>query len=230
MDPLAVETRRPALIDVRRCGILLGGVTVGLGVISYAMHLATRAVGADSIETLDVGDEVSLGTWYESLLFILAAVVLFVAGRRDTGPPRRFGWNSMAVVMTLLSIDEAASIHERFGSVLDDAFESGGYLHQLWVIPGAIFTLGVLVGHLPWLRALPATLRNRMVLGGALFVIGAIGLEIMASPLTETGDDDTLSVVTLIAIEEFLEMTGLCVFIVAVLDHLRGVRDSIEIR
>ena len=230
MDGFPVDTRKPLVVDARRCGFWLAATTASLGVVSYAMHLITRAVGADPIETLDVGDEVSLGTWYESLLFVVAAAALFLAGRQEPPSNRLFGWNSLAAVMAFLSIDEAASLHERFGNVLEGVIESGGYLHQLWVVPGVIFTVGVLLGHLGWLRRVPPATRRGMLVGGALFVLGAVGFELLAGPLAEAGDDDTLAMITLIAIEEFLEMIGLSVFILAVLGHLRGAHDIIEIR
>lgn len=229
MDGSAVRAEKRFELHVSRCAWVLGGVTVALAVASYSMHLVTMAAGADSIATLDVGDEVSIGTWFESLLFLLAAGALWLAGRQDPTTGRLFGWNSLAVVMIALSIDEAASLHERFGDVLEETVESGGYLHYIWVVPGMIFTAGVLLGHLGWLRSLDPALRRGMVLGGAVFVLGAVGFEVAAGPLAEAGKDDTLALVSLIAIEEFLEMAGLSVFIVAVLRHLRGTRDSLVI-
>jgi hypothetical protein len=68
-----------------------------------------------------------------------------------------------------------------------------------------------------------------MVLGGALFVLGAVGLEMAAGPLAEA-EEDTVALVTLIAIEEFLEMAGLLVFIVTLLRHIRGVQDAVVFR
>ena len=195
------------------------------------MHLVTMAADTDSIATLDVGDEVSIGTWFETLLFIAAAGVLYFAGRQgERRPPQGvFGWYSLAIIMILLSIDESASLHERFGDVLEDVVETGGFLHYIWVVPGTIFVIAVLAGHFGWLRTLPPSTRNGMVLGGAVFVIGAVGLEILAAPLAEAGEDESLTVVSLIAVEEFLEMAGLSIFIVAVLTHLRGHQDKIAV-
>ena len=216
-------------LNVRRCGWFLFGATACIGAASYVMHLVTMAADADSIATLDVGDEVSIGTWFATLLFIAAATALFFAGRQEDQGSRRggFGGNSLAIVMILLSIDESASLHERFGDVLEEVVETGGFLHYIWVVPGTIFVVAVVLGHLGWLRTLPASTRNGMVLGGVVFVVGAVGMEILAAPLAEAGKDETLAVVSLIAIEEFLEMAGLSVFIIAVLGHLQGQRQNI---
>jgi hypothetical protein len=221
MGMSAVRSEEPVILDANRCAWWLAGLTVGLAVVSYTMHLVTRAAGTGSIAALDVGDEVSLGTWYESALFLFAALALFFAGRHEAPSGNIFGWNSLSGVMVLLSIDEAVSVHERFGGVVEKVVDGSGYLHYIWVVPGLIFTAVVLLGHLRWLRSLRPGTRNGMVLGGALFVLGAVGLEIAAGPLAET-DEDTLTLVTLIGIEEFLEMAGLSVFIVTVLRHIRG--------
>jgi hypothetical protein len=229
MDGVAAQSEKPLELNVKRCTWLLAGSTVGISVVSYAMHLVTMAADTESIATLDVGDEVSIGTWFGSLLFLLAAAALFLAGRQEPQPSRWLGWKSLAVVMVALSIDEAVSLHERFGNVLEEVVGSGGYLHYVWVVPGMIFTVGVLVGHLGWLRSVRPATRFGMVVGGALFVLGAVGLEIAAGPLAEAQKDGTLALVTLIAIEELLEMAGLTVFTVAVLRHLRGAHDGLLI-
>ncbi|MFW2380190.1 MAG: hypothetical protein ACN4GZ_00415 [Acidimicrobiales bacterium] len=223
------RSERALVVDVKRCAWWLGATTVGLGVASYTMHLVTRAAGTNSIAALDVGDEVSLGTWFESSLFLVAALALFLAGRQEPPSGRFFGWNTLAVVMLALSIDEAVSVHERVGGVVEKVVDGSGYLHYIWVVPGMIFTGVVVFGHLGWLRSLRPSTRNGMIAGGALFVSGAVGLEIAAGPLAEA-KEDTLALVTLIAIEEFLEMAGLSVFIVAVLRHLQGARDAVVIR
>lgn len=198
-------------------------MVVGLSVASYAMHLLTRAVGADTIAALDVGDEVSIPTWFGSGLFVLAAVVLLL-GRHQastTGASTR-GWLPLAVVMLGLSIDEAVSVHERLGSALRDVLHTSGFFYYVWVFPALAFVAVVAVMQLGWLRSLPARTRALVMLSGVVFVLGAAGLELLAGAGDEANGTETLTSVTLTAFEEFAEMAGLSLFVVALLDRLSG--------
>ncbi len=215
--------------STRRVAILLGLATVGLTAASYAMHLLTRASGADTIAALDVGDEVSLATWFGSGLFVLAAVVL-VVGRQQAlaaGGSAR-GWLSLAVVMLALSIDEAVSVHERLGSALREVLNTSGFFYYVWVFPALVFAAAVVLFQLGWLRALPRRTRTLVVLGGVVFVLGAAGLELVAGIGDEGNGTATLTSITLTAVEEFAEMAGLSLFVVALLGHLSGFRLSVD--
>lgn len=216
-------------VSVRPVAIGLAVVVLGLSMASYAMHLATRAADVGSIAALDVGDEVSLPTWFGSGLFLVAALVLLV-GRQHalaTGASAR-GWLSLAVVMLALSIDEAVSLHERFGSALRDLTGATGFFYYIWVFPALAFVAVVGVMQLRWLAGLPSTTRRFVVLGGVVFVLGAAGLELLAGAGDEANGTETLLSVTMTAVEELAEMAGLSIFIVALLDHVAGYRLHVD--
>ena len=210
---------------------MLTVMTVGLSAASYAMHLLTRAAGSDTIAALDVGDEVSFATWFETLLFIVAALVLLLGAHRAQaeGAPSR-GWLFLAVVMVGLSMDEAVSIHERLGSGLRDVLDTGGYLYYIWVVPALVFVAIVAAVQLRWLIAFPSRTRNLLIVSAVVFVTGAAGFEILAGVGDEVNGTETMLSVTLSAIEEFLEMAGLSLFVVALLDHLGGYRLRLSVR
>ncbi len=215
----------PVAIGVRVVGAVLLAMTLGLSLASYAMHLVTRAAGADTVAALDVGDEVSLATWFETLLFVLAALVLLLGARRAVAQdePTR-GWTFLAVVMVALSIDEAVSVHERLGSALRDLLDTSGVLYYVWVVPAVAFAGIVALVQLGWLRSLPARTRYLVLLSGVVFVAGAGGLEVLAGLGDEVDGTGTLTSISLSALEELAEMLGLTVFVVALLDHLVGSR------
>ncbi len=222
---------RPVPLRVRTVAIALATSTLALSLASYAMHLLTRAADVGTVAALDVGDEVSLATWFETLLFMVAALVLLLGAHRaaeQDGPTR--GWLFLAVVMIGLSIDEAVSVHERLGSALRDLLDTSGVLYYVWVVPAVLFAAVVALVELRWLRALPVRTRTLVILGGVIFVAGAAGLEILAGAGDEAYGTETLRSVTLTAVEELAEMAGLTVFVVALLDHLAGSRFSLDVR
>lgn len=218
-------------VRVRSVALVLGGLTVGLSVASYAMHLLTRAADVGTVAALDVGDEVSLGTWFETLLFVLAAVVLLLGARGavERDEPTR-GWTLLAVVMVGLSIDEAVSVHERLGSALRDLLDTGGVLYYVWVVPALAFVAVVALVEVPWLRALPSRTRSLVLLAGVVFVAGAAGFELLAGAGDEARGTATLVSVSLSAGEELAEMAGLTILVVALLAHLVGERFVLTLR
>ena len=215
-------------ISARVVAQIFFALALALSLASYAMHLITRAAEVDTIAALDVGDEVSLATWFQTLVFILAAVVLVVGGSRATQrrEPRR-GWWFLAWVMVLLSIDEAVSIHERLGSALREVLDTSGILYYIWVIPAVLFAAVVALVQLGWLRSLPVSTRRLVVLAGVIFVLGAAGFELLASTGDEANGTETLTSVTFSAVEELMEMIGLSLFVVVLIDHLGGQRVSV---
>ncbi len=132
--------------------------------------------------------------------------------------------------MVGLSIDEAVSVHERLGSALRDLLDTSGVLYYVWVVPAVLFAAVVALVELRWLRALPVRTRTLVLLGGVIFVAGAAGLEVLAGAGDEAHGTETLTSVTLSAVEELAEMAGLTVFVVALLDHLAGSRFALDVR
>ncbi len=199
------------------------GSTLTIAVLSYASHLIQRARGGDSIALFDVGDEVSIGTWFESAQFMIAGLLLaslLRTGVTDSHLTKRVGL--LAVVMFGLSIDESVSIHERVGSALRDTLSTTGYLYYVWVIPAVLAALLLAAWEIPWLRSLPDRVRNRVVASGAIFLAAAGGLELLAGPDDEVSGTATLRSVTLTAFEELGEMLAISLFIVAIIELQSG--------
>ncbi len=225
-ESVGSQTVRLPISGIRR---ILVGSSIGLAIASYTSHLIQRRRGGGSIALFDVGDEVSLGTWFETAEFMIAAIVvasLLLADVTEAHLKNRV--RLLAVVMFALSVDESVSIHERMGSALRDVVSSSGYLYYIWVIPAVVAALALAVWEIPWLRSLPSSVRNRVLGSGMLFVACGGGLELLAGPDDEVNGTATMRSLTLTAIEELGEMLALAFFIVALLelqkDRRLGVR------
>ncbi len=211
-----------ALLRLSPTGIerFLLGAPVVLAVASFLMHLAVHARGAEALALLDVGDEVSLPTWFETLQFAIAAVVMFFCAR--TAGPMSKRCHVLSTVMLAMSIDEAASLHERIGSDLRELVGATGFLYYVWVVPALMLVAVLGVYLLPLIRSLPNGIGLRVILSGVIFVGGAAFLELLAGPEAEARGTRTLLSISLSAAEELLEMTGVSLFIGAILRHLVG--------
>ena len=212
-------------MSVSAAGRALYGSTFMIAVLSYASHMIQRARNGGSIALLDVGDEVSIGTWFETAQLMIAALITFSllrTGVTDTHLRNRV--RILGAVLFILSIDESVSMHERVGSALRDVLSTSGYLYYIWVIPAVAAALVLAAWEIPWLRSLPSRIRNRVVGAGMLFVASAGGLELLAGPDDEVSGTATLRSVTFTAVEELGEMLALSLFIVALLELQRGRR------
>jgi hypothetical protein len=104
----------------------------------------------------------------------------------------------------------------------------GGFFAFAWVVVGIplVAILGLLF--LPFLRSLPGLLRRRFVIAGAVFLSGAIAIEMLSANWSATVG--TVVGYKLIAgAEEAFEMAGIIIFIWAALHHLADRYGSIAL-
>ena len=174
------------------------------------------AVGADSIASryLLLPLERNPSTWFSAVLLALAGTLAFVVGhpRHD-----RAEWRLVAVVLWLLSLDEVAMFHERFGHLPG----APGIGTRPWAGLGVALAMVVVFRLGRWVLALEHHLRAAMVVGGGLFLIGAVGFEVLSGERRAAhGFDPGFWI--LASIEENLEMVGPLVVIAALLSILCG--------
>ena len=75
----------------------------------------------------------------------------------------------------------------------------------------------------PFLLSLPAATRNVFVAAGCLYVVGAVGVEMIGDPM----DADTMMYNLTTVVEEGMEMGGVILFLAATLRYMaRGQDDS----
>jgi hypothetical protein len=168
--------------------------------------------------------EGTVGTWLTAGLLLLGAGLLLAIaavararGDRDAGR-----WRVLAAVFIFLSCDEAAAIHERVGDWAEGFGRGEGFILWEWVVPYAALTvLGVAV-YAPFLRRLPADTRRRVVVAGAVYVLGALVLEAVQARIVDARGSGTAAVAALAVVEEGLEMAGVVLFVRALLLHLAG--------
>jgi hypothetical protein len=173
--------------------------------------------GASRIWLLDVDVERSLYTWFSQLLLALVALLLFDTGAKMRHENRFVGgqWLFLSGLFVLLSIDEALSLHEIASERLSSAVPTSGVLMFAWVIPaGAVCLLG-LAATTPFLLRLPARVRTLMLLSAALFLGGALGMEMVGGKVLSDfgGDTSALPYRWSVAVEEGLEGLGVLVFL-----------------
>lgn len=170
-------------------------------------------------------EDTSVPTWFAAAQLAGAAAVLATLAARDRLMDRVVarGWALLSVVFALLSIDEVATLHEWAGDVIG---ARRGYFYYSWVILGAVVVGIVGLLSLPLLRRLPRRTRTLIVLSGAVFVSGALLMEMVNGRLDDIGSSD-LHYSLQSAVEEAMELCGASLFLYALTDYGRSVRPSV---
>ncbi|PIV73412.1 MAG: hypothetical protein COW55_13100 [Rhodobacteraceae bacterium CG17_big_fil_post_rev_8_21_14_2_50_65_11] len=207
-----------------RVGRLAGWVWSISGLIVAAGLLADLVFLADprdrfvllAMELFNPDREMNIFAWYNTALLLVNALLLLLAARvwRDSDPIIARGLHLLGWVFVLLSLDEMVSAHERIGRELSH-FLAGEQIVFAWIVPGTVFVLAVAAVVVPMLRRLPSRLFRQMLLAGAIFVGGAVGLEGLGWYVTHVDGGWTFRFLMLTWVEESLEVAGLSVFLVA---------------
>lgn len=195
--------------------------TALVAVVGLAAEVAEYELGAPArvVEIFSLSYEANVPTWYATvLLFACSMLLASIAGAE--GISRRKSWAALAAIFAYLSLDEAIEIHELLAYLVPP---TGGLLHFGWVIPGAALTLLAGLAFLPFVRSLPSLTRWRFVLAGAIYVGGALGMELLLGWWADTHGDDNLGYGVIDFIEESMELAGASLFLLALDDERRRV-------
>jgi len=198
---------------MRRLWLIVIGL-IAIHVLLTVVHYQVVEVPWYVRQLFDVDEEDSFPTWYSSAALLLTAVTLWINARqqRALGSPLRWHWSGLAAGFLLLSIDEIAGIHETMNSLIDGS----------WAVPGAV--LAALIGalYLMFLARIDRKTAIQFVIGGAIFVGGAVGVELYTEPYLENDQLNTLAYNLWTAVEEGMEMAGVLVFLGALLRSMKA--------
>jgi hypothetical protein len=203
-----VATGRPSASTRTRAGVSGSDLRAAAGLAACAAGLLVldrinRATGLDSA-VLDIGGEHNLTTWFSSVQFAVAALVVGVALWLRAAPLSV--WGPIAAAMAIFSLDEVTMLHERVEAQDGNWVEP---LVTLAVVALAVYTLGRL-GR-----------RERLLL------VAAAAALLGAQALAAFNGDDLPSLLAngMSAGEELLEvLTGSLVLVAAVPLALAGLR------
>lgn len=193
--------------------VLAWGATASLLLCTVSFVLFARSRGY-YIPELDVGTEGSVAAWLSSSALLGCAGAILGIARRDR-PDLRTAWRALAVVFVLLSLDEAASIHEKAIDPLQESLGTSGPLLYAWVIPGALLVMVAGACFAPFLRSLDRWAGWAFLACGSVYVGGALGFEMLSGALAPAPGEVDLLYAAAATAEELLEMLGITAFLAA---------------
>ena len=196
------------------CAVALTG---GYVLSKPVEHVCADRACQELVRWLDLDQEANLPTWFSSTLWLVAGAIAGVVGAGES--KWRWHWFALGALCAFMSLDEASQFHEIFGTMLGDQVSANRFLFYNWIFYGLAVVLAAGAAFLPFLRAIPRSTALRFVLAGAVFVSGAVGLE-MIGAASKTG---AISLVhgrlwiAQVAVEESLEMAGVILLVRALL-------------
>lgn len=215
--------------------LIVGGlVAAGVAGQYYKFFIGNDPFLIKIVDKLDLDAESnSLPNWYQSSTLLLSAFILAIITlyrRAEKDPDHRY-WGFLSVVFVYLSLDEMVTLHEQATMPLRHLFHFEGLLYLSWVVPAGIAVSIFFLLYLGFLRRLDAGTRIRLITAGAIYLFGAVGVEMLNGKYLGMYETEILgeqitnriafNYALMTVVEEFFEMAGILVFIHALLSYLR---------
>lgn len=194
---------------VRTLG-LTAAVLLAMHGILYFIEYQVTEVPWYYLQLFDVNEEHNLPTWFSGFNLGIATLFLWILSRekKRLEDPQARRWTILFWGFFYLFVDEIAGLHETVNSIVEPSWAWGGMVIVL--IVGLYF--------IPFLRSLPRHTFRQFVLAGAVFVGGAVIMELIGEPI----DSDSLAYAMSTLVEEGMEIFGVILFTRAQLEYLMG--------
>jgi hypothetical protein len=207
--------------------ILLAGHIIGQLLVHFYLDVSKFEKFA---KWMNFNREVNFPSLFSTAILFISSILLAVIGvfSRNSKKPY-LGWYGLSLVFYFLAIDEAISIHEMFNDFGRKHLGVGGIFYYGWIIPYGIGLL-VLVGiYVPFLKMLPTEIAILFIISGFIFVLGAVGFEMLGARHKDLFSEEASMYIVYFTLEELLEMTGISIFIYALLKYISNHIGKIKI-
>jgi hypothetical protein len=217
---------------------VLGAVVLLLVVASLAgqvaAHLTDRVRVLGLVRLFYVDAERNAPTAFSTGLLLLAAALLGLISRLEARPVGSSAahWAALSLGFLVMAADEAFEFHEGWVKPVRRLIgeDTLGVLFFAWVVPGAVLVLVVAMFFWSFVWRLPAPTRLGFLTAAALFLGGAVGMELIGGRFAELHGGDNATYVVIVTVEETLEMAGVIVFIRALLAYLADHHPEVRLR
>lgn len=161
-------------------------------------------------QIVDLDEENNLPSWYSGTALFITTVFIWLCARekRAIEDPWARQWYVLTAGFLFLAIDEIAGLHEMFNSLVEIN----------WAIPGGVLAVVIGFAFAPFLIHLHRRTSLLFLLSGAIYVGGAIGVELLAAYLKS----NSLEYHLMTLLEEGMEMLGVLIFLYALLAYMSG--------
>ncbi len=210
---------------------LLMAITAGFLVAHCVVQVGIYGFGAEKhwLDSLNMDRELNLPTLFSSSLLLISALLMQRLGH-NSNPEATDDWRLLSKIFIFLALDEALQIHE--------ILIIPGLRHQVhpalastWVVPYAALAIIMLWKFRSFLGSIPRATATGLLRSGAVYVGGAIGMEMIGSFAVRSSlirlHSPWYGAIT--GLEEALELVGIILLIHALMRALLAQQDSVDI-
>ena len=215
------------------------GVTAAFLVLASVTGKLAKYLGGHDfvyglIRLFYVDYENTVPSFFSASLLLMAALLLALITtlKQAAHATYRFQWALLSCTFLFMAIDEAASIHEMLIGPMRGLLgqQARGVFFFAWVIPGIAVAMIFGLSYLQFLLHLPSKIRGNVVLAATLYLGGAIGMELIGGRYADVHGMENLTYSMMATVEESLEMTGVIIFIYALLHYIADNYQEIRIQ
>lgn len=220
----------------KRVATLLLVVVLCLALASVAGQISKYFLGHDTVlglvNVFQLDGEHNLPTWFSSSMLFVCGILLGMVAftKRVEGARYAAHWSGLSIIFLFMSLDEAIMIHEKWYKPLEALLGSGDFFYQGWIIPAVLFVFAFALTYLRFLAHLPTRTRRVFIVAGFLYVVGALGMEIVSGGYMVRHGRENMTYQMLASAEEILEMLGVVVFVYALLSYLQSELKDLPVR
>ena len=166
------------------------------------------------VQLFYLDNEMSVPTFYSACALMLSGLILsLIALKKKDLQEKYLSWLGLGLLFMFLSIDEICVIHEHLSGIVQKSYKTTGFLYFGWVIPYGILILVLGTTYFKFVMALQPKVRYYMILSGAIFIMGSVGVEMITAKIAFIGGEENWAYISLMTIEEAMEMFGIALFI-----------------
>lgn len=218
LDPTSV-CRRLATF-----ALVLVAINIALQTYRVVMHQES----IPGLPMLSLDKENNVPALYSTLLLFAASAILTLVAllERARRGADALKWAILAAGFVLMAVDESLSIHERLIDPLRALIGGAlgvdrlGIFYFAWVIPGIALVVALAMYFLPFVRRLPGRFGLMLLVSGAVYLGGAIGVELVEGWWREGHGHRNVVYHALVSLEEGMEMFGVILLIHTLLDYI----------
>lgn len=196
-----------------------------LGVIGRGVeYLLGIEETTEIVRLVHVAEEGNLTTWFSAMLLLVSSLLLTLNAKANhtQGMPYVKHWIFLSLIFFLMSLDEAARIHELTIEPLRALFNASGIFHYAWVILAIPLLVGFALIYAKFIRDLPGKSRLLFIIAGIVYVSAAMGVDMVVGYFISSDSTPRLLEPLAITVEELFENLAIVLFIYALLNHIKS--------
>lgn len=220
-------------ISIRRIINLLSNIIVILTLLSILSQIYKFMFNNSQdrfiTDMFNLDNEYNFPTLYASLTLFFCSFLLLLINSVKKEIKFSKHWFVLGIIFLLIATDEILVLHEQLSGPINSILKTNKILTFSWVIPGIIFLIIFIISYIKFLIDLPTKYRNLFIFSGAIYVFGAVGMEIIGSQIFSNYGSQNLFYALITNLEEVLEMLGVLLFIFTLLSYIKDYISNINI-